>query len=60
MGLFICFSRSSKYKLPKHTAIEEKLVNYQKQILVLEEKLKEDPYVLEDLELIKRKTKICA
>ena len=36
--------------------IEEKLVNYQKQILVLEEKLKEDPYVLEDLELIKRKS----
>ena len=27
MGLFICFSRPSKYKLPEHTAIEEKLVN---------------------------------
>jgi len=27
MGLFICFSRPSKYKLPEHTAIEQKLVN---------------------------------
>ena len=27
MGLFICFSRPSKYKLPEHTAIEERLVN---------------------------------
>ena len=27
MGLFICFSRPSKYKLSEHTAIEERLVN---------------------------------